>query len=421
MQLKQAYLNKVMAGILLALPVNAMADATYDTLRNQVEALQKQLQDVQQSLDNYQHKSTSKRKFSALEKKVAQAAEWKTPNTLIHMSGYADVGYTDSKNTNGSFNLGSFSPIFHFQYRDLVMLESELEFEVEPDGGTSVALEYLTVDLFLNDYVALVAGKFLSPIGQFRQNLHPSWVNKLPSAVPGFGHDGAAPVSDVGLQLRGGFPINRMRTNYAIYIANGPELNAEWDGTGFELDGTNAEGFGSDRDGKKVIGGRFAVLPIPKLEFGISAATGKATVSKIEDDLGTAPAIVIGAEQRRDYDVLGFDMSWQYRGLNIRGEYVQTKIGSDNSTGVTASPGGKWTAWYAQIAYQFLPGKYEAVIRYADFNTPHPSVDQKQTTIGLNYLFANNVIGKLAYEINKGLSGSTTDENRILFQLAYGF
>lgn len=125
--------------IALALPMEASADAAYDALKSQVENLKKQLEQVQKTLKSYEKTSASKNDVAKLEKKVAEASEWKSPNTLIHMSGYADVGYTDSKDSSGSFNVGSFSPIFHFQYRDLVMLESELEFEVEADGGTNVA------------------------------------------------------------------------------------------------------------------------------------------------------------------------------------------------------------------------------------------------------------------------------------------
>lgn len=419
MKPERKYWSKLLTGILLALPLNIMADNAYDNLRDQVEVLQKKLKEVQQSIDNYQKNSIDKQDIAELEKQIDQAAEWKSPNTLIHMSGYADIGYTDVKNSDGSFNVGSFSPIFHFQYRDLVMLESELEFEIEPDGETKVGLEYLTIDLFLNDYVTFVGGKFLSPIGQFRQNIHPSWINKMPSAVPGFGHDGAAPVSETGLQLRGGFPLLGMRANYAVYVGNGPELVSEWNGTEFELEGIDAEGFGADSDGKKVVGGRIALLPIPKLEIGISVATGKATVNKIEDNIGTAPSI--GTEQARDYDVMGFDLAWQYKGFNMRGEYVQSKVGADNSGAVTASTGSRLTSWYAQTAYRFTPSKYEAVIRYADFDSPQASADQEQIAIGLNYLFTNNIIGKLAYENNKGLNGSKTNLDRILFQLAYGF
>ena len=98
----------------------------------------------------------------------------------------------------------------------------------------------------VNDYVALVGGKFLSPIGQFRQNLHPSWINKLASAPPGFGHDGAAPTSDIGLQARGGFQIGNMFANYAVYASNGPELNSTFEDGEFELEGIRAEGFDED-------------------------------------------------------------------------------------------------------------------------------------------------------------------------------
>lgn len=406
--------------IALALPMEASADAAYDALKSQVENLKKQLEQVQKTLKSYKKTSASKNDVAKLEKKVAEASEWKSPNTLIHMSGYADVGYSDSKDSSGSFNVGSFSPIFHFQYRDLVMLESELEFEVEADGGTNVALEYLTVDLFLNDYMTLVAGKFLSPIGQFRQNLHPSWINKLPSAPPGFGHDGAAPVSDLGIQLRGGFPLGGMRTNYAFYISNGPELNASTeDAVDFELEGIAAEGFGRDRDGSKVYGGRFGLLPFAGLEIGLSGATGKAAVTTLEN-ISADTLSALSGEPTRDYDVYGFDFAWQHRAINLRGEFIESRIGSA-SGGTAPSSGANWSTWYAQAAYRFLPTKFEGVLRYTDFDSPHISEDRKQWVVGLNYLFASNVIAKFAYQFNDGADGSPADDDRWLLQLAYGF
>jgi len=319
--------------IAAALPVSAIADEKYDLLKQQVEALKSQLEQVQETLEKYESTSVSKEEVVALKQEVAAAAEWKEPNTLIHMAGYADVGYANQEKSDGSFNVGTFSPIFHYQYRDLVMLESELEITIGDDGETDVVLEYLTIDYFLNDYVALLGGKFLSPIGQFRQNLHPSWINKLASAPPGFGHDGAAPVSDVGFQARGGFPIGNLFANYAAYVSNGPELiSTEEDGE-FELEGIEAEGLGRDADGKKVFGGRFGILPVPGLEIGVSFATGKATVTSIELAHGdveepdehdeeepeeseheeeTEVAVDLGNEPARDYDVLGFDFIWSF-------------------------------------------------------------------------------------------------------------
>ncbi|VAW90987.1 hypothetical protein MNBD_GAMMA22-3021 [hydrothermal vent metagenome] len=351
-----------------------------------------------------------------LKVEVQKAVEWKEPSTLVHLSGYADVGFVDAENSNNSYNIGSFSPIFHYQYRDIVMLESELELEVEADGSTKTSLDYLTIDLFINDYITFITGKFLSPIGQFRQNLHPSWINKLPSAPPGYGHDGAAPLSEMGVQLRGGFPIANVRSNYALYISNGPELITEYDGAEFELDGIAAEGKNVDIDNKKVIGGRFGILPIPSLEIAISAATGKTTVTSIE---GTgAPALA--NEQARDYTVTGMDFAWQLKGFYLRGEYVHSKVAA-SIVGTSASDGAEWTAWYTQAAYQFYPTKIETVIRYSDFDSVGITKDQKQWTFGVNYLFANNVIGKVAYELNDGTKSTTADDDRLLLQLAYGF
>ncbi len=389
------------------------AEPTVEELAESLERMQQQMDELKRQLK----KSATKEEVQVIKKDVATAAEWLQPDTLIHMSGYADVGYTDSESEDGSFNVGTFAPIFHFQYRDLVMLESELEFEVGDDGETETNLEYLTIDWFINDYLVLVAGKFLSPIGQFRQNLHPSWINKLPSAPPGFGHDGAAPVSDVGLQLRGGFPIGNIRTSYAIYVSNGPELIAEFEDGEFELDGVEAEGFGSDGDGEKVVGGRIGIIPFVGFELGLSAASGKATVTSIED----GDSSLLSGEGARDYDVIGADFGWQHKGFNLRGEYVKTEVGADAGTGTAASEGAAWETWYTQGAYRFAQSKWELVARYTDFDSPHNSQDQQQWAIGTNYLFTNNFVGKLSYEFNDGQTDSDADLDRFLLQMAYGF
>ncbi len=364
-----------------------------------------------------------------LRNEVAEANEWRQSNTLIHLAGYADMGYvnSDTPGDDGSFNVGTFSPIFHYQYRDLVMLEAELELKIEDDAGTDIALEYLTVDWFVNDHLVLLAGKFLSPIGQFRQNLHPSWINKLPSAPPGFGHDGAAPVSDLGVQGRGGFHIGKMKATYAIYMGNGPELKAEiepeaGDSTvidAIELDGVEAEAFGVDRDGKKVIGGRFSVFPSPELEIGLSLLTGKATVTEFEAGEFTGVEPSLGSEPARNYDVSGVDFSWRNPSMEVRGEYANTEVAEAVSS--NSPEAAEWTAYYLQYAYQFLNGKYEVAIRYSDFNSPHASADQEQVALGLNRLFSNNFIGKLALESNDNQNAGRDADDRWLVQLSYGF
>jgi len=341
-------------------------------------------------------------------KKVAKTAksaeEWKNTNSIVHLAGYASVGYTNKQMSDGRFNQVQFSPIFHYQYKDKVLLESELEFKLNEDGSTEVAMEYLAVDVVLNDYATLLVGKFLSPIGQFRQNIHPSWINKLPSAPSGFGHDGAAPTAETGVQLRGAVPTgdSDMRLNYAIYLGNGPELELEIEDGETEIHGIVSEGFGRDIDGNKVVGGRVGFIPIPKLEIGISSAFGNTAIIG-EDD--------------RDYHIFGADLAYQIGRLDLRGEYISQKVGELASS--VAPDLWKWQSWYMQGAYK-LPANFEGVVRYTDYSSPHASQEQEQWAVGLNYLVAPQVIAKIAYELNEG-SVPSTDANRFMLQLAYGF
>ncbi|MBL4799437.1 MAG: hypothetical protein JKY50_18695 [Oleispira sp.] len=413
MKIKRLAYNIMFTAIATTVSTLTVAAPSEEDLPELIERIQQEVDQLKQQLKD----SVTKEELQIVKKDVAKAKEWLQPDSLIHMSGYADVGYTKSESEEGNFNVGTFSPIFHFQYRDLVMLESELEIQLGDDGETEVSLDYLTIDWFVNDYMVLIAGKFLSPIGQFRQNIHPSWINKLPSAPPGFGHDGAAPVSDVGFQLRGGFPLGNVRTNYAIYISNGPELKSEFEDAEYELDGVDAEGFGADNDSEKVVGGRLGIIPFAGLELGFSAASGKATVTSIEE----GDSSLLAEEGARDYNIVGSDFSWQLNAFNFRGEYVETKVGADTSVGASASEGATWETWYTQGAYRISQSKWELVTRYTDFDSPHDSKDQQQWAIGTNYLFSNSFIAKVSYEFNDGQTASLADQDMFQIQMAYGF
>ncbi len=342
-----------------------------------------------------------------LKQKVESAAEWKDPKTLVHMAGYADVGYVDAEGTPGSFLVGTFAPIFHYQFNNMVMLESEMELEVDENGNTEVGLEYLTVDFLFHNNAALVVGKFLSPLGQFRQNLHPSWINKMASAPVGFGHDEAAPNAEVGAQLRGGFGLGRTRANYAVYIANGPAV--ELDGTGTELEMVETPGLNADTDGKKVVGGRFGLLlPGPRLELGVSAATGEV------GEITTPSSTVV-----RDYQVQGVDFTWRPGDFNVVGEYIRQEVGANAAS--TAPEEGVWDAWYLQVAYRFPATDWEVVARYGEYDTPGTEADREQLALGVNYVFASNFVAKVNFESNDNPNPGEEAGDRWYLQLAYGF
>ena len=351
-----------------------------------------------------------KREIDALREEVRQntraAEEFRNAGSTRHFAGYAEVGYTDAKRSTGLFDVARFNPAFHYQYKDLVLLDAELEIAAAEDGTTETGLELATINVLLHDYVALYAGKFNSGIGQFRQNLHPGWINRLPSTPVGFGHDQAAPTSEVGAGVRGAVPLGSMRATYDVWVGNGPRL--ELNGAGDEIEMIESEGATGNPSGKKVWGTRLGLLPLPKLEVGVSAARG---------DVAAEVAGVVEATVR-DYRVFGLDAAYQWGGLDLRAETVEQKVGDDPSS--VAPAGGRWKAYYTQAAYRLSPTNWEGVVRYSKLTTPHSDQNQKQWAAGVNYWFAPNLVAKVAYEFNKGLADTPTDADRLLLQLAYG-
>jgi len=399
---------------LLATPALAqMHPERIAELEDKVTALNEQLGDLKAELDEAKDEGNlaTIRKDVEANKVAIQATQSATTFTdatsVTHLSGYASADYVSVENGPAAF-VANFNPMFHFLYENKILWEAELEVEVEENGDTNIGLEYTTVDWFLNDNLTLVAGKFLSPIGNFRQNLHPSWINKLPSAPPGFGHDGAAPISEVGVQLRGVAPMGNSRLNYAFFLGNGPKIEGE-DG---EIHAVEAEGFASDPDDEKLFGGRVAFLPIPSLELAISGASGDAAV--VEDD-----GIDISGDPKRGYQVLGFDATYQWNNLDLRGEYVKQEVDSNPLS--IAPEGGVWETWYAQAAYKFADGKWEGVARYTDFQSPHADDTQEQLALGVNYLITPSAMLKFGYESNKGEVGEITDADRWIVQIAFGY
>ncbi len=386
-------------------------EARMTVMAEELAALRSELEDAKQAgstadIQSLRADVTAARKVA--DQATQSASEWKDVTSVTHLSGYASADYVSPENGNAAF-VANFNPMFHFLSNDKVLWEAELEIEVEENGDTAIGLEYTTVDIFLNDRLTLVAGKFLSPIGNFRQNIHPSWINKLPSAPPGFGHDGAAPISEVGLQLRGVAPIgNNSRVLYSAYVGNGPKLEGE-DG---EIHAIEAEGFADDPDNEKVFGGRLAFLPFPSLELAVSGAFGDAAV--VEND-----GADIEGDATRGYTVLGFDASYRWNDFDFRGEYVMQEV--DAAELSVAPESGKWETWFAQAAYKFGQGKWEGVVRFTDFDSPHEDDSQEQWAIGVNYLITPSALVKFGYEANDGLSGEITDDDRWIAQIAFGY
>ncbi len=383
---------------------------------NRIQSLERQIQELKREVEKTQRKAEE----AAREAKAEDRAL-----TKWHLAGYTAAGFTatdsDTEAVDNTFEDVQFNPIFHFQYRDLVLFEGELEFEAASTGETEVELEYSDINVFLHDYVTLQVGKFLSPIGVFQEDLHPAWINKLPDRPAGFTGGGPEPLSDVGVQLRGAIPIRSTTLTYAFAAGNGPRA---------EPDEIELEGFGKDNDDDKSLGGRISFLPFPWLEVGASYLT-----ADVEGEEAASGIVTEGA-----FDLWGADFAFTKGAFDIRGEYIESRLGSffglaeEGDPTTSLIPRTKWEAWYVQAAYQ-LSGltnvwpfrKLEPVIRYSSVdargfaNFVAAAEEEQRLTGGLNYLFTPSLIGKLAVESRDFRDPAMDDAIEFRAQLAYGF
>ena len=367
------------------------------------------------------------------------------PEAKIFLSGYGAVGFKNQNGEPSTFN-ALFAPIFHYQHSDRLHFLIEGEFELEDDEN-SFSLEIGQADLFINDYLTLVGGKFLIPFNTFSERTHPSWINKMPDPPIIYGHGGHGEhdsptagiipiLSDIGIQLRGGAPLplaKGSKINYSFYIINGPRAviedeHAEDEGDEHvdqliaamneedehadeegeehadEGEGANVDlQFGSnfnDINDNKTIGGRIGFLPVWNVELGASFMYGEAS-------------------NNIDFYLLGFDGQFQYRGLNVLAEYIRRE--NDLPGGGNQNVDG----YYAQASYRLSGLSFDNGMAGKIINGLEPVVrvgqifqegkDISQVAIGLDFWYLPSVPFKIAYQFNDEIPDT------FLFQWAFGF
>lgn len=405
----------ILSALSLCVPGYALAagqgdKATAQTVRQvekRINELEQQLKALKDELSQTKEQVKAASEAAGQAKEAAAAPENATMK--FRLSATAVANYTSSNKKLGesgaknAFAGGAFLPVFVARYKDLAEFEAHMEFvnspEEEGGAGTESSLEYAQADLFLNDRLTLVAGKFLSPVGQFQQTLHPAWINKLPDRPAGFVEDGGAePISDVGVQLRGAWPLKETGSvNYAVFMGNGPRLTDE---------GLNLEGFTGDNNNNKALGGRVGIRPWGDLNIGASLMR-----ADVPDETGNEAT----------YSLTGADFSYTPKNLDVRGEYIHSALDPITFDGEAASK-TKWDLWYVQAGYRI--GKIEPVVRYGEFDVKggpesFGEAAETRTTAGVAYWFGPTLVAKAAYE-HRNLKNAE-DDNRVRLQMAYEF
>lgn len=337
---------------------------------------------------------------------AAQEESRFVPTNHTVISGYGTVGYffgVPGANTNAF--TGSVNPIFLFQFQDRWLFEAELEFEIE-EGITETGLEYAQLDFILSNNMTLVGGKFLLPFGVFGDRLHPTWINKFPTAPPIYGHHvaafGAEPLlgilSDMGVMVKGAVTPGPWHLGLSAYATQGP--------VGEDMGGEVEIEFpasSSDNNKDKMYGGRLDLALPPTAEVNVSYLTGDYD----DQNILTFSAWNVAGELR-------------VRDLELRGEYIRTRREFDSGAGFEHVVRH---GFYAQAAFRWR--NWEPVVRWTQiFATKEGGAVTEegawQLGLGLDYWFTPSLALMAGYEINREKEAQI-ENNRIVAHLAFGF
>jgi len=341
---------------------------------------------------------------------------FKPSKTQFMIRGYGHTGLntlSSDEETESSYVGSAFAPIFLFKHSDKLIFEAELEFGLE-GNELEVGLEYANVMYVLNKNMTVRAGKFLLPFGTFMERLHPSWINRLPTVPLGYGHDGIAPSSGIGVELRGAFDLGGPKLNYSVYSTNGPRLkdgSEEPEEAGMLL----FQNF-EDNNNSKAFGGRIGLLPFAdsSTEIGFSTySTSKAGTRDSEyENVGAFLYAIDFAFIKQIPAIGGFiDIKGQYNNSNID-DATYIEIEDDVEEEYTFD--NKSNSFYTQLSYRptmaesdFLK-KLELVGRYSNYNAPDGAEWEEQSdqyAFGLNYWLTWRSVIKMTYQTTESAGG----------------
>jgi hypothetical protein len=332
--------------------------------------------------------------------------------------------------TPGGFYFGEFTPDFLLKLNDWILLEAEVA--LNSDGSASAG-SFAQADFFVNDWLTIIAGRFVAPIGWYNERLNTPWINKLPADAPGSAPllwlQVLPPFSMLGLQAQGSFYLGctPIKMEYSAYISNGLNFTPATAGAPTINELANLEGmtntFGFITN-EKAVGGRIGFWwPEVGLETGFSAMyNGDYVAGGFEDSIR----------------LWAVDFNYHKGNWDVRAEYGMLY----QDTQSFGTPNITRQGVYAQVAYRprdcgirYLEN-VEAVYRYGyvnfkgidpttldltTFSTPvDVPVRRQQNEIGINYWIAPRLVLKCAYQINDE-PGFHLHDNQFLAELDWGW
>jgi hypothetical protein len=340
--------------------------------------------------------------------------------------GDAEVQYGKVHGEHGAFALADFAPIFLYRASDNVLFEVGFDIALQNnapgDSGatTTFDLSFAQLDYLYNDYVTVVAGYMLLPLGTYSERTA-GWLNKIPDDplardfLPGAG---------AGVQLRGAIPVGESGASfaYSVYGTNGPG-SVDGSGNADQLDlggnvGIQSDGNNGNLHSNPSGGGRLAFFfpfqPHYDVEAGVSGQSGE------WDNAGNrswSGLVLDGAVHVSPY-------------FEVKGEYINTWVETDDMG--TIRPHG----WWVQAGYKLaglnldvpIPlinlSSLEIVGRYdtADDGLRWQlGTNTDRQTVGFVYYLTNTLWFEGDYEWLQSHGPNRLPARDYVFQLSYGF
>lgn len=383
--------------------------------QQEIERLKQRLDETQKSATATQQKMESIPQMQP----VHPIPEGSSATHNFMVVGDAEVQFGKTEGSHGAFALADFAPIFLFRARENILFEAGFDVRLQNgssgthDSGaeTTVDLSFATLDYLFNDYVTLVAGDMLLPLGTYSER-SAGWLNKIPddplprSLLPGSG---------IGLQLRGSIPVgvSGQSLAYSVYGVNGPSsMNGTGNhdqldlggNVGIKGDSTFGNLHGAPSGGARV-GWFYPWKAHHDLELGVSGQAGP------WDDSGNrlwSSFVLDGALHLSSY-------------IEVKGEYINSWVQTDD-LGIVHQHG-----LWVQGAYKLAGLKLESrLVNNLEFvgryDTLHDgfSTRANRYTIGYIYYITNTLLFEGDYEFASS-NNDLLNHNRLVFQLSFGF
>jgi hypothetical protein len=342
-----------------------------------------------------------------------------TNESPLSFYGQLLFGYHQFNGQPGQFQTPNFSPYILLVLNQRFLLEANIDL-----SRTGVDVPTAQVDWLVADWLTIVAGRYLTPIGFFNERLNHEWINRLPD-VPVMFLQVAPLTSTDGIQFRGSCYLGctPVKLEYSLYGGNGFQFSSAPSGvTGVaDLEGLTG---GPDEVDAKALGGRLGIwIPQVGVAAGVSAYYQNEYAPSTPNDI-------------RLWDV---DFNYHYGNWDVRFEFAQL---FQQATAFIPTDIVR-TGLYTQVAYRPYDASHplirnlEVAARYsmARFKGINPAqldptafpthldipVDRDQYTLGINYYFYASLALRFAYEINHQLRAFQFNDNRFLGQVVWAF